>query len=79
MELVSWRIKINKTEDCIHKRNGRPIREGEKRYKIINITISESTAESEMIFLELDWEENASYGQKHLREMNNRLCKVSTA
>ena len=43
VELVSWKIKNNKTEDYIHKCNGRPFHEGKKRYKIINITIAEST------------------------------------
>ena len=33
---------------------------------------------SEMIFFRLDWEEISCYGQKYFREMNNRLCKVST-
>ena len=32
-----------------------------------------------MIFFGLDWEKNTSYGQRHYREMNNRLCKVTTA
>ena len=32
-----------------------------------------------MIFFGLDWEKNTSYGQKHFREMNNCLCKVTTA
>ena len=43
VELVSWRIKNNKTEDYIHKCNGRPLREEKKWYKIINMTIAEST------------------------------------
>ena len=30
--------------------------------------------DSEMIFFGLDWEEITSYGQKHFRETNNRLC-----
>ena len=34
---------------------------------------------SEIIFFGLDWEEITSYGQKHFRETNNRLCKVSIA
>ena len=32
-----------------------------------------------MISFGLDWEKNTSYGQKHFRETNNRLCKVSFA
>ena len=32
-----------------------------------------------MIFFELDREEIISYGQKHFREKNNRLCKVNSA
>ena len=50
-----------------------------KWYKIKNITIAESTENSEMIFFELDCEKNDSYGQKYFREKNDRLCKVSTA
>ena len=30
-----------------------------------------------MVFIRLDWEELTSYGQKHFRETNNHLCKVS--
>ena len=48
-----------------------------KWYTVIKITITESTEDSEMIFFELDWKKNASYGQKYLREIDNRLCKVS--
>ena len=30
-----------------------------------------------MVFIRLDWEELTSYGQKHFRETDNHLCKVS--
>ena len=35
--------------------------------------------DSEFIFFGLGWKEITSYGQKHFRETNNPLCKVSTA
>ena len=35
--------------------------------------------DSEMIFFGLDLEKNNSYGQKHFRETNYGLCKVSIA
>ena len=34
---------------------------------------------SEIIFFGLTCKEINSYGQKHFREMNDHLCKVSTA
>ena len=37
------RIKNNTTEDYIHKCNGRPFREEKKWYKIIIVTVVEST------------------------------------
>ena len=43
LEIVSWRIKNKKTEDYIDKCNGRPFREEKEWYKVISITISEST------------------------------------
>ena len=44
VELVSWRIKNNKTKNYIQKCNERPFHEKKKeRNKIINITIVEST------------------------------------
>ena len=35
--------------------------------------------DSEMIFFGLDWGKVISVGQKHFRETNNSLCKISTA
>ena len=32
-----------------------------------------------MIFFAIDWEKITSYEQKHFRETNNPLCKVSAA
>ena len=35
--------------------------------------------DSEMIFFGQDWGKVISIGQKHFRETNNSLCKISTA
>ena len=43
VELIYLIIKNKKTEDYVHKYNGRPFREEKKSYKIINITVAEST------------------------------------
>ena len=43
MVLASWRIKNNKTENYIHKWNGKPFREEKEWYKILNISVAEST------------------------------------
>ena len=66
------------TEDYVHKCNRKYFREEKEWYKIIHITIAESTEDSKMIFLGLEQKENDSYGQKYFRETNNCLCKVST-
>ena len=43
VELISWSIKSNKTDDYIHKYNGRPFLEEKNLYKSISITIAENT------------------------------------
>ena len=81
MELVSGRIKNDKAEDYIQKYYRRHFYEKKKKKdKIINITIVESIENvyHVMIFFGQDWEKSTSYGQKHFREANNHLCKVST-
>ena len=65
-------IYKNITEDLFMKKK--------KKDRIINITIVESIENvyHVMIFFGQDWEKSTSYGQKHFRQANNHLCKVST-
>ena len=49
VELIYLIIKNKKTEDYVHKYNGRPFREKKKSYKIINITVAESAKKKSTI------------------------------